>query len=172
VTVEKQRVKTLNKITLIEMEYEQILQYTRKKGPESRFFSLDREELEDLYKERKNRKYAALIVELYAVVEQFLKKTYSFYNNGEKYTKERNNRKNVVHDLEDKLGHFLEFKSDTKMLCDIRNFLVHDTFSFKKAMKDEDAMKNVPDAIIEKKHLFTLLLHSTREYISGIEIRV
>lgn len=167
-SLEKQKIKTLNKIRLIEVEYTQILQYTSPEGQESLFYNLNEEELKQLYKERKNRKLAAFIVELYAIVEQLLYKVYPLYHDGEEYEKEEGLRRNTIHDLEIKLRPFLTFKTNTIMLSNIRNFIVHSRFSVKKAMKDEDAMRNVPVEIEESEQLFEHLIHSTKQYIMGI----
>lgn len=170
-TLEEQKVKTLKKIKLIEVEYVKILEYTGTEGLESVLINTSEDEVKKLYKERKNRKLAALIVELYALVEQLLYKVYPLYYDGEEYEKEEGNRRNKIHDLETKLSPFLTFKTNTIMLSNIRNFIVHERFSIKKALKDEKAMSHVPVEIDGENQLFEHLLHTTKEYIIGVEAK-
>lgn len=169
--VKKSEIKELKtaaklEIELIENEYEEILKKTQKSKKNSQFQEfediLGDEKIKELYIERKDRKYAALVIELYAILEQLLKKLYSLYNPDENYRNSSNN--NVILDLERRLN-LLDFKNNTKTLADLRKFIVHDEFSLKSARKKHaKKYKN-------NKELFTDLLSDTRTYIISIKVK-
>ncbi|MGE1043747.1 hypothetical protein ACQGRZ_26750 [Bacillus wiedmannii] len=78
--------EALLEVQLIKMEYEQIIEKTRKEKKKTIELISD-EDLKILYIQRKDRKYAALTIELYSLVEQFLKDIYSLHNNISEYKK-------------------------------------------------------------------------------------
>ncbi|MDN4494321.1 nucleoside-diphosphate sugar epimerase [Ureibacillus aquaedulcis] len=146
---------------LVEIEYKQIV---KKSSQEPDSFNwgelLNDAELKGLYKVRKDRKYASLTVELYAIIEQLLKDIYhTFYDNQYVQTPEVN----IILDLEEKLGHRVNFKNNTKTLADLRSIIIHEDFSLKKARKSANIDTN-------NRNLFKQLLKDAESYIKNIEI--
>ncbi|MFT8312586.1 MAG: hypothetical protein ABF629_15630 [Sporolactobacillus sp.] len=159
----KKKVISLQKDTLIEvkllaLEFEQIINLGSKKKRDSIFMDYSKENLSELYIKRKNRKYAGLTVELYAIVEQFLKDLYSIFNDGKEYEKDSRNI-NTILDLEGKIKGYVKFDNHTKQLCDLRNVIVHHAFSFKQAKK-----RVIKDKVKSKK-LFLSLLENVEKYL-------
>ncbi|WP_431809164.1 hypothetical protein [Brevibacillus agri] len=158
--LDKIKKKALKEIDWIEEEHYQM----RKNLSESNvFMSQNNEEIRELYMERKDRKYASLVVELYALVEQTLKDFYATLKK-EEYEKERN--KNVIVDLESKLSEQLNFKNvdGFRKFTEIRNYIIHDAFSLKKARKNNEIN-------MKSSELFLSLLEVCRGYIQGINAK-
>jgi hypothetical protein len=64
-------------LLLIRDELEQIVEYTKEDDDiDLRFADLSKQEMKDMYIERKDYKLASLTLELYAVIEQLLKGIY------------------------------------------------------------------------------------------------
>ncbi|WP_235863349.1 nucleoside-diphosphate sugar epimerase [Ureibacillus sinduriensis] len=149
-------------LCLIEKEFQQIVKNTSNKSGTFKWVELLSDyELEEFYGRRKDRKYATLTVELYALIEQLLKDIYKVIFE----SKYRNKSDvNVILDLEEKLGEFLGFKNNTKVLADIRSYIVHEEFSLKTARKSERIN-------IKKKNrvLFKQLMKDVELYIENIE---
>ncbi|WP_223593627.1 hypothetical protein [Neobacillus bataviensis] len=94
--------KAKEQIKQIKTEHDVIVRFTigDEKGP---LLNLLEDEMEDMYGERKPRKYAGLTVELYAVVEQCLKDIYFLYH-GRTYRKrgnEQNSNNGEKRDISD-----------------------------------------------------------------------
>lgn len=120
-------------------------------------------ELKKFYGRRKDRKYATLTVKLYALIEQLLKDTYKMiFKNKYRNTSDIN----VILDLERKLRNYLIFKNNTKVLADLRSFIVHEEFSLKAARKSERIN-------IKKKNriLFKQLMKDVELYIENMELK-
>lgn len=158
--VEELKREALLEVQLIKMEYEQIIEKTRKEKKKTIELISD-EDLKILYIQRKDRKYAALTIELYSLVEQFLKDIYSLHNNISEYKKK--GKVNTIIDLQGKLDNYIEFKNitNTKILTQLRNYIIHDTFSLKQARKKFGIKK-------KNKELYFLLVESIEVYISTI----
>ncbi|MFG3612363.1 nucleoside-diphosphate sugar epimerase [Rummeliibacillus stabekisii] len=127
-------------ITLLEEEFNLILDANKKKKPKGKFtdyvFLNDTDKYKMLYEKRKDRKYASITVEIYSIIEQLLKDIHQVY-----LIKpfQKNHKKNILLDLQEKLGGHLNFISNkTYNLAMIRNYIVHENFSFKKARIDKD----------------------------------
>ncbi|MFC7685320.1 nucleoside-diphosphate sugar epimerase [Ureibacillus sp. GCM10028918] len=163
----KEKVKKLKdhafaNLRLIEIEYKQIVKKTSQE-PDSYNWGelLNDAELKGLYKVRKDRKYASLTVELYAIIEQLLKDIYhTFYDNAYGQTPDVN----IILDLEDKLSHRVSFENNTKLLADLRCIIIHEDFSLKKARKSENINMN-------NRNLFKQLLKDAETYIKNIEVK-
>lgn len=151
-------------LCLIEKEFHQIVKKTSEKSGTYKWMELLSDyELEEFYGRRKDRKYATLTVELYALIEQLLKDIYKVICKG----KYRNTSDvNVILDLEEKLGNYLTFKNNTKVLADLRSFIVHEEFSLKAARKSDRIN-------IKKKNrlLFKQLMKDVELYIENIELK-
>lgn len=165
--IRKLKCEALYEVNLISMEYEQIIEKTKKEEKSSIFEGLEwisDEDLKDLYIKRKDRKYAALTIELYALVEQLLKDIYSECNDGKEYKKEDN--VNTILDLQEKLKDYIEFdkNTNTKLLADLRNYIIHDTFSLKHARKKWGIKK-------KNKELFHSLLDTVKKYINNMIVK-
>lgn len=78
-----------------------------------------------LFEERKDRKYAAFTVELCAIVEQLLKDIYE----------QIQSKPFLKYELERSLCSHLIINRKGSNLTAIRNYIVHDTFSMKRAIK-------------------------------------
>lgn len=146
---------------LIEVEYKQIVKKTSQEPDSCSWGELINDAgLKGLYKIRKDRKYASLTVELYAVIEQLLKDIYhTFYDGPYVQTQDVN----VILDLENKLSHQLKFENNTKMLADLRSMIIHEEFSLKKARKKENINLN-------NRKLFKQLLKDVENYIKKIDV--
>ncbi|QCR33098.1 nucleoside-diphosphate sugar epimerase [Lysinibacillus sp. SGAir0095] len=149
---------------LVEKEFHQIVKQTSNKSGTFKWVELLSDyELEELYGRRKDRKYASLTVELYALIEQLLKDIYKVIFDG----KYRNTSDvNVILDLEEKMSDFLNFKNNTKILADLRSFIVHEDFSLKTARKNERIKITKKNRI-----LFKQLLKDVEIYIENIKIK-
>lgn len=156
--------ETLYELELIKEEYENLLEKTRKKSKlEKALNYLNNEDLEQLYIKRKDKKYAALTVELYALLEQLLKKLHELFKKEEfKFNSKEN--KNIILCLEEKLKDDLKFKNNTKELADLRKYIIHTEFSLKKARK------SIGNNNLKNKEQFNTLLKNTKEYINIIKI--
>ncbi|RHW39540.1 nucleoside-diphosphate sugar epimerase [Lysinibacillus yapensis] len=162
----KEKIKKLKNhaiadLHLVEIEYQQIVEKTFQ-VPDSYNWEelLNETELKGLYKVRKDRKYAALTVELYAIIEQLLKDIYhAFYDAAYIQTPDVN----VILDLEGKLSSHVTFKNNTKLLADLRSIIVHEDFSLKKARKKENIDTN-------NRNLFKRLLKDVENYIKNIKL--
>lgn len=151
-------------LRLVEMEYKQILKKTSGEPETYNWKDLINDtDLKGLYKVRKDRKYASLTVELYAIIEQLLKDIYdAIYDNAYVQTPEVN----VILDLEKKMSRHLHFDNNTKLLADLRSHIVHEDFSLKKARKDEKI-----NITLSNKNLFKRLLQDVEGYIKNIEVK-
>ncbi len=151
-------------LCLIEKEFQQIVKNTSNKSGTFKWMALLSDyELEEFYGRHKDRKYAALTVELYALIEQLLKDIYKAICK----SKYRNTSDvNVILDLEKKMGDYLTFKNNTKVLADLRSFIVHEEFSLKAARKSERIN-------IKKKNriLFKQLMKDVELYIENIALK-
>lgn len=151
-------------LCLIEKEFYQIVKKTSDKSGTYKWMELLNDyELKEFYGRRKDRKYATLTVELYALIEQLLKDTYKMiFKNKYRNTSDIN----VILDLEGKLDDYLTFKNNTKVLADLRSFIVHEEFSLKAARKSERIN-------IKKKNriLFKQLMKDVELYIENIELK-
>jgi hypothetical protein len=168
--VKKKEIKELKKVALVDLnllkkEFEQIkLKASKKKNRElDELGLLGDYELEDLYVKRKDRKYASLTVELYALVEQLLKDIYKVINPNDNYR--NHSKENIIIDLEKKLGGKMKFDNNTQLLANLRSHIVHEEFSFKQAKikYKEDSNSN--------KELFKNLLKDVEHYIRKIKIK-
>lgn len=166
----KKEIKELKKVALVDLnllkkEFEQIkLKASKKKNRElDELGLLGDYELEDLYVKRKDRKYASLTVELYALVEQLLKDIYKVINPNDNYR--NHSKENIIIDLEKKLGGKMKFDNNTQLLANLRSHIVHEEFSFKQAKikYKEDSNSN--------KELFKNLLKDVEHYIRKIKIK-
>ncbi|WP_313150258.1 nucleoside-diphosphate sugar epimerase [Lysinibacillus capsici] len=166
----KKEIKELKKVALVDLnllkkEFEQIkLKASKKKNRELEELGLLGDyELEDLYVKRKDRKYASLTVELYALVEQLLKDIYKVINPNDNYR--NHSKENIIIDLEKKLGGKMKFDNNTQLLANLRSHIVHEEFSFKQAKikYKEDSNSN--------KELFKNLLKDVEHYIRKIKIK-
>ncbi|WP_242243349.1 nucleoside-diphosphate sugar epimerase [Bacillus cereus group sp. BfR-BA-01309] len=161
--VEELKCEALLEVQLIKMEYEQIIEKTQKEKKRNIQLISD-ENLKILYTQRKDRKYAALTIELYSLVEQFLKNIYSLHDNISEYKKK--GKVNTILDLQGKLDNYIEFKNITnaKILTQLRNYIIHDTFSLKQARKKFRIKK-------KNKELYSFLLETVEEYISNMLVK-
>lgn len=166
----KKEIKELKTVALVDLnllkkEFEQIkLKASKKKNRElDELGLLGDYELEDLYIKRKDRKYASLTVELYALVEQLLKDIYKVINPNDNYR--NHSKENIIIDLEKKLGGKMKFDNNTQLLANLRSHIVHEEFSFKQAKikYKEDSNSN--------KVLFKNLLKDVEHYIRKIKIK-
>lgn len=163
-SVDRLKLTALYELGLMREEYEQIVENTKKASNNSRFKDIDWLFDKELYQKRKDRKYAALTVELCALVEQLLKDIYSLFIESE--YKKKDEKNNIIIDLKEQLEDYIVVEKDIKLLSDLRNYIVHNIFSLKKARKSEkisDQRKN--------KELFIFLLNSVEEYINHIEVK-
>ncbi|MEK5331573.1 nucleoside-diphosphate sugar epimerase [Lysinibacillus sp. FSL W8-0992] len=158
--IKKLSTDALEDLKLLNEEFEQI----KSKGNKKKNRKLEEMgfigdyELESLYEKRKDRKYAALTVELYALVEQLLKDIYKVVKPGDKY--KNSSKKNVILDLEEKLKGNFTFENNTQLLANLRSHVVHVDFSLKKArlIFDKSSKSN--------KKLFKKLLNEVENYIT------
>ena len=149
---------------LIEKEFQQIVKNTSSKSGAFKWMELLSDyELEEFYGRRKDRKYATLTVELYSLIEQLLKDIYKVIFK-KKYRNTSDS--NVILDLEEKLGDYLTFKNNTKVLANLRSCIVHEEFSLKAAKKNNRIN-------IKKKNriLFKRLMKDVELYIENIELK-
>lgn len=164
--IKKIKRKAQAEMILLREEYEQIIKFTMKEKPGSLLegLSLGSIDLKDLYEERKPRKYAALVIELYAIVEQSLKDIYKNQFNKE-YQKEFLNKKNIIHDLEIKLSDVLSIpkRGSLKTLSDLRNYIVHQEFSLKSARQSLEIKE-------KNRELFDSLITNAEDYIQSLAI--
>ena len=149
---------------LIEKEFQQIVKNTSNKSGSFKWVELLSDyELEEFYGRRKNRKYATLTVELYALIEQLLKDIYKVI-----FERKYRNKSdvNVILDLEEKMTNYLTFSNNTKVLADLRSYIVHEEFSLKSARKSERIN-------IKKKNrlLFKKLMKDVELYIKNIKLK-
>lgn len=165
--VEKLIRETLYEVELINIEFKQIIDKTKKQGKNKlRGFELISDnDLVDIYTKRKDRKYAALIIELYALVEQLLKDSYSILLDRKEYKKEED--LNIIVDLQEKLKDSIQFDSsfNTKQLADLRNYIIHDTFSLKQARKSLGIYSKNNKALLKK------LLKNVYQYVNSIAVQ-
>lgn len=100
------------------------------------FFETERAyETRILYKGRKQIKYALLIIEMHAMVEQFLEDLYEDVKH-KKYVKDKDATKNKILDLQEQLSEDgYVFNGDLKRLTVLRNYLIHENLNFKKAVE-------------------------------------
>lgn len=174
--VEELKSIALNELELMQEEYEQIVENNKKQPKNSRFKIdfFDESVTKELYLKRKDRKYAALTVELYALLEQLLKDINTVYYPESNY---RNiTGENIITDLEQKIDSFIKVKNNTKLLAVLRNRIVHHSFSLKQARKN-DKVRSIcrNDMPIKDKYknkeLFAALLKSVEQYIDGIKVK-
>lgn len=158
--IEKLKNAALFETESIENEFNEIIKKTQKKKKSIFVDIFEDYELKQLYLERKDKKYAALTIELYATIEQLLKKLHSLYYPQENYRNVSN--ENVILNLEKKLEK-LSFINNTKLIADLRKFIVHDEFSLKEARK-----KHAKD-FKNNKSLFEKLLSDVNFYINSIK---
>ena len=114
-------------------------------------------------------------MELYAIVEQLLKDIFEKIQS-KPFVKQKDT--NVINDLESSLKSFLTInnKGSLKNLAMLRNYIIHNTFSMKKARKDEanseKYIKNSKKKIPEKsKDLYSALHENVVGYIKGISYK-
>lgn len=126
-------------------------------------------EIEELILARKDEKYASLVIELYAVLEQTTKKLYFLFE-GEitkrEFRERRKNKgeNNIILFVEEALEEYIKFDNNTKLLSDIRTFIVHQDFSFKKAKKELGKTEK-SNELLEK------LLNQAEYYIGSIQFK-
>lgn len=117
------------------------------------FQSLPEEKQEELYSRRKDRKYASIIVELYAIVEEFYQKVYSIVYDEEGYKKQT--EQDAITDICEQLEHKISLHHNTETLTHLRNYMIQKEFSFKSARtayeEELEAFRKNKDAI---KYLF------------------
>ncbi len=156
--------QALANLYMVGLEHKQLVRKTsQERGSFDWEELLSDYELEGLYKVRKDRRYASLTVELYAIIEQLLKDIYSvIYDAVYVQTPDVN----VILDLEKKLNDYLKFDNNTKLLADLRSFIIHEDFSLKKARKSENI--NITS---NNKNLFKRLLKDAEGYIKNIEFK-
>ncbi|WP_340012236.1 hypothetical protein MHI32_09595 [Paenibacillus sp. FSL H7-0690] len=119
-----------------------------------------------LFEERKDRKYAAFTVELCAIVEQLLKDIYE----------QIQSKPFLKYELERSLCSHLIINRKGSNLTAIRNYIVHDTFSMKRARKNDGVIrkyknnseKDIPD---KSKKLYSELHENVVDYINGISYK-
>lgn len=147
---------------LIEKEFQQIVKNTSNKSGTFKWVELLSDyELEEFYGRRRDRKYATLTVELYSLIEQLLKDIYKVYF---KHKYENKSDINIILDLEKKLGDYLTFKNNTKLLANLRSCIVHEEFSLKSARKKMNIKK-------KNRILFKQLMKDVDLYIENIELK-
>lgn len=179
-----------DKIKQIKTEHDVIVRFTRG-DKEEPFLNYVKEEMEEMYGERKPRKYAGLAVELFAIVEQTLKDIYVLYY-GKAYQKKKvdksnednkekkvnksygdNKVKSHIDDIQLQLQDYVTFSKDINELRHIRNTIVHNIFHFDLAVEkyDKENKKNVSGTENSKDTLdrFEVLLENAKEYIKGIK---
>lgn len=167
----KNKAKALATLKLIETEHNQIKKQTaRLKYQGLTFRYITQSDVQELYLKRKDRKYASLIVELCSLVEQYLKKTYLLFND-KQLKKEAS--KSLIQSFEEALMSKVKLKSGSmKMLLLLRNEIVHNDFSLKKARKSEGLKEKKLTSVDEElltlksKELFKYFLTSVDEYFS------
>lgn len=173
----------LVEVELLKQEFDILVEHTRKQTSDDSdelyvgidFLSLSQDDIKELFGKRKDRKYASLTVELYAIVEQFLKDVYEDIHS-KPFVRSKN--KNVIYELEISLGSLLIIKCKKSLmgLTTIRNYIVHNTFSMKRARKNEDVVSkytnnNKKDMPARSKDLYTDLHNNVVDYINGISFR-
>lgn len=117
------------------------------------FQSLPEKKQEELYSRRKDRKFASIIVELYAIVEEFYQKVYFIVYDEERYKKQT--EQDAITDICEQLEHKISLHNNTESLTHLRNFMIQKEFSFKSARtayeEELEAFRKNKDAI---KYLF------------------
>lgn len=171
----------LFELNLLKQEFDLLVENTQKAEEPSKLFeglnfSFNNNEMTELLEERKDRKYAAFTIELYAIVEQLLKDIYEKIHS-KPFVKQQD--KNVIYELEKSLVSHLTLtgKGSLKNIAGVRNFIIHDTFSMKKARKDKkitenykrNTQKNIPD---KSKKLYLDLHENVVAYIKGISFNI
>lgn len=126
-------------------------------------------EIEELTLARKDEKYASLVIELYAVIEQTVKKLYFFFEREVTKREFRQKQKdagekNIILFVEEALKEYIDVENNTKLLNDIRSFVVHDEFSFKKAKKKHST-------VAKSNKLIEQLLNEANDYINSIKMK-
>ena len=168
--IERLKRAALVETGLLKQEFDLIVERTRKQEASTFYEGIDlsdfkEDELRDLFEERKDRKYAALTIELYAIAEQMLKAMYEgLFSNT--YKKGKDNTKNVIQDLEGLLKKHLNIKKagSLKRLALVRNYIVHNSFSMKRARKDNGIQG-------KSKDLYSELHNNVIEYINSISFK-
>lgn len=159
----------LVEIELLKQEFEMIVKHTRKQEPSILYegielFDFSEDDIRELFEKRKDRKYAALTMELYAIAEQMLKDMYESIHSVI-YKKRKAN--NVIQDLEDVLKSHLVIKNKgtLKKLAMLRNYIVHNTFSMKKARREKEID-------MKSKDLYSELHQEVVDYINSISYKI
>ncbi|MBD8034621.1 nucleoside-diphosphate sugar epimerase [Solibacillus merdavium] len=147
---------------LVEKEFQQVVKNTSNNSGTYKWVELLSDyELKEFYGRRRDRKYATLTVELYSLIEQLLKDIYKVIFKG-KY--KNTSDINIILDLEEKMGDYLTFKNNTKLLANLRSCIVHEEFSLKSARKKINIKR-------KNKLLFKQLLKDVEQYIENIKIK-
>ncbi|ASA24292.1 hypothetical protein [Paenibacillus donghaensis] len=158
----------LAEVELLKHEFELIVEHTRKQKSISLFDEIDfvdftDSDIKDIFTKRKDRKYASLTVELYAITEQMLKEMYECLHS-DPYSKSNDN--NIIKDLEDVLKSRLVIneKGSLKKLSMLRNYIIHHNFSMKKAREEKELN-------IKSKDLYSELHQKVVDYINNISYK-
>ncbi len=147
---------------LVEKEFQQVVKNTSNNSGTYKWVELLSDyELKEFYGRRRDRKYATLTVELYSLIEQLLKDIYKVIFKG-KY--KNTSDINIILDLEEKMGDYLTFKNNTKLLANLRSCIVHEEFSLKSARKKINIKR-------KNKLLFKQLLKDVEQYIENIKVK-
>ncbi|QKS72598.1 hypothetical protein FLK61_38960 [Paenalkalicoccus suaedae] len=163
-------------LKLLEEEFNELVAKTtdKKRSSIEKKIKMDLSMLEDthlkeLYNKRKDRKYASIVIEMYAIIEQLMLNIYE-KSKGEEFGKSSNtNSQNTIKLIEESLAIKVGDKKSTKLLALLRNKIVHDKFSLKYARKQ--VKKKISDGIADtNSEQIKELFKSSRNYIKLIKL--
>ncbi|WP_433751800.1 hypothetical protein [Paenibacillus amylolyticus] len=153
-------------IARLEQEYQEILQNVDSTLYE-KYGILDKEETRELTRKRKNRRYASLVIELCAILEQMLNQLYrdvyqkKFNSTQLMKTPAYRARSNMEIIQAELSKEFIALESEKEQFAEAlsqvfqtRNKLVHDNFSFVSIVKDGS----------NEEETFEALLHTVKKY--------
>lgn len=143
----------------------------------------DDNDLENLILSRKDRKYAALTIELASTMESFLRDLYKTVE-GKEFKKSENDEISLNHKnhkkqkkvstiqilekkLEDKIT--IRKKGSLYLLNKVRNEVIHGEFSLKK-VKEDSLKKLGKKEKVKSKDYISKLIASSRDYIENVTV--
>lgn len=174
----------------IRQDLEMILKHTVKSGDKGHLTKLmgdsgikfvsSMDDLIDVLEERKDSKYAALTVELGAVMEAFLQEVYKASNNqGRKYnTRNKPSNRSITEVIEHNLGNhvYIGNRGNLELLNKIRNKIIHNNdFSFRQAKKERSIVEVIDQRKLQKgkklksKDILLQLINDSEEYVRGVK---
>ena len=193
--LEKIKEKNLLIITGLKKEYDSVVKFSRKKNHKNKKSKLSKiinkkqypflweatksekgHELVDLILERKDRRYAALTIELASTMEYFLREIYYMREEIDFNVSEEGS--SSIKLLERELKSTISIKNSGKLylLNHVRNQIIHGEFSLKKA-KNLETVKSMSKKIygdkkVKSKEYLSDFINTAEMYIKNVEMKV